>query len=522
MNREETLSSMGYPSHYQMCNSENDNRGCRLLQIPPQDHCSYGMMGSHSPSNSESEGKMKKKEGLRKGKWTVEEEKYTNKVIEVFNAGLLKLGDDEKGITLRAYLAEKLECDPMRITKKYTGASCLGKRVYHYDQAGINAEDAEKARIELDELEKSFHDKLEQMNRKRFCDSGSILENSKMISTPAIDALLQSNKVMQMSQMRMHNPAQTNNMMMKNMYPMGMIQHPGYPPHAYLPYPPHMFKDLGEQKQQYIRVPSPDEYYNNTPEFPYPYYIPRPPAAMMHGIYPGYVPNLNPIVHDFPSANVYGESHDRIDNKLDLIVPKVPEEIGSKSPVIAAAQDVSTTASALNEENKVFVKEEKEMDSEFVFPEPPMMSKSSFPKASYYNDNQYSCFEDAENSRSYPANKRFRSGSFSFDNHLIDIIPTASTSMLSADKNLATNSLIGIFTHLHKMSSKEDLVDFFEKNSPVTSSRGNGMNTMNMNHSGKSPIVSLRKSASNKLLSRVDSVESLCKLISPHLYGTNL
>eukprot|EP01032_Pedospumella_encystans_P020012 gene20012-22746_t len=68
---------------------------------------------------------------LRKGKWTVEEERYSNKVIEYFNNGILRLDEHERGITLRAYLAQKLSCDPMRITKKYTGSSCLGKRVYH-------------------------------------------------------------------------------------------------------------------------------------------------------------------------------------------------------------------------------------------------------------------------------------------------------------------------------------------------------------------------------------------------------
>ena len=36
-----------------------------------------------------------------------------------------------EGTTLRSYLAEKLNCDPMQITKKFAGASCLGKRVYH-------------------------------------------------------------------------------------------------------------------------------------------------------------------------------------------------------------------------------------------------------------------------------------------------------------------------------------------------------------------------------------------------------
>jgi hypothetical protein len=96
----------------------------------------------------------KNKAHLRKGKWTVccskcfqiylflsklkeiasfvvlkpEEEEYTMRIIQHFRTGLLSLPD---GHTLRSYLAEKLNCDPMRITKKFSGASCLGKRVYN-------------------------------------------------------------------------------------------------------------------------------------------------------------------------------------------------------------------------------------------------------------------------------------------------------------------------------------------------------------------------------------------------------
>lgn len=47
-----------------------------------------------------------------------EEEAYTAGIIDHFTRGLLKLPE---GTTLRAYLAEKLNCDPMRITKKFTG-----------------------------------------------------------------------------------------------------------------------------------------------------------------------------------------------------------------------------------------------------------------------------------------------------------------------------------------------------------------------------------------------------------------
>jgi hypothetical protein len=72
--------------------------------------------------------KMKQGTALRRGKWTVEEEAYVARVIQDFNSGFL---DAPAGTTLRTYLSEKLKCDPMRITKKFTGDACIGKRVFH-------------------------------------------------------------------------------------------------------------------------------------------------------------------------------------------------------------------------------------------------------------------------------------------------------------------------------------------------------------------------------------------------------
>lgn len=69
----------------------------------------------------------KGKKDLRKGKWTPEEEEYASRIIYFYQNGILQLPE---GVTLRSYLAERLNCDPMRITKKIAGASCcLGKRV---------------------------------------------------------------------------------------------------------------------------------------------------------------------------------------------------------------------------------------------------------------------------------------------------------------------------------------------------------------------------------------------------------
>jgi hypothetical protein len=129
----------------------------------------------------------------------VEEERYTNKVIEAFKTGTLQLSSTDKNITLRAYLAEKLGCDPMRITKKFTGASCLGKRVYRSDKVIHNRDETvENDRQQLESLERDFLLKLQQTTNKPSSKSSmtyhhqqqSQHHNTHTISTPAIDALI--------------------------------------------------------------------------------------------------------------------------------------------------------------------------------------------------------------------------------------------------------------------------------------------------------------------------------------------
>jgi len=101
----------------------------------------------------------KSRQRLRKGKWTIEEEEYTSRIIQYFSTGLLTLPD---GATLRSYLAEKLNCDPMRITKKFTGACCLGRRAYHLrDRPRASPAEIEMASFELLHLEQRFRLRVE-------------------------------------------------------------------------------------------------------------------------------------------------------------------------------------------------------------------------------------------------------------------------------------------------------------------------------------------------------------------------
>jgi len=107
---------------------------------------------SSSPSTTSNDS-------LRRGKWTPEEEAYVTRVIQDFNGGVLNA---PAGTTLRSYLSDKLNCDPMRITKKFTGEACIGKRVFHPAvRTSANADLIVKAQAELEELERKWRKRLE-------------------------------------------------------------------------------------------------------------------------------------------------------------------------------------------------------------------------------------------------------------------------------------------------------------------------------------------------------------------------
>ena len=107
----------------------------------------------------------KKGQQLRRGKWTLEEESYANRLIQEFKAGLLPLTD---GTTLRTFLSKLLNCDPMRISKKFVGSNCIGKQVFRRRTADLNrltAEQIQKSRAELSDLERRFLERVAQTNR---------------------------------------------------------------------------------------------------------------------------------------------------------------------------------------------------------------------------------------------------------------------------------------------------------------------------------------------------------------------
>jgi hypothetical protein len=103
------------------------------VQIHPSPHSLWNQMHSEAPTQPHVQPAPPQKSTpsistMRRGKWTIEEEAYVARVIQDFNSGYLNA---PAGTTLRSYLSDKLHCDPMRITKKFTGDACIGKRVFH-------------------------------------------------------------------------------------------------------------------------------------------------------------------------------------------------------------------------------------------------------------------------------------------------------------------------------------------------------------------------------------------------------
>lgn len=98
-------------------------------QADPNEHDSKSLIPRHLEHiQSQSQRIIAASNPLRRGKWTPEEEAYALAAIRDFNSGFL---DAPPGTTLRTYLSEKLQCDPMRITKKFTGEASIGKKVFH-------------------------------------------------------------------------------------------------------------------------------------------------------------------------------------------------------------------------------------------------------------------------------------------------------------------------------------------------------------------------------------------------------
>lgn len=204
-----------------------------------------------------------KRDEYRKGKWTPEEERYTAKLIDMFNAGLLPPAESF-GKTLRVYLAEKLNCDPMRITKKFTGKLSLGKKLYSEAPPSSENEQTEEMRKELQALEEAFLKKVEETQCRPRGRQLPELDVSSILQAPVSNIYM------------------TNDFYKPNVY-------------NFLPMKPAVF-------------PAAAYYYGNSMENQSPRYFepeqnsPRYPQNYPQGSFN--VPNFNPTVYPNPYMNM--------------------------------------------------------------------------------------------------------------------------------------------------------------------------------------------------------------------------
>lgn len=126
---------------------------------------------TRTSKNSNRSTKSKARPGLRKGKWTDEESRYATQLTNYFKEGLLPI---ERGTMLRLYLSQKLNCEPMRITKKFTGGECIGKQVFRpCSPTPESRVRLMQANLELVALEAAFLRRLKE-NREEAPESTSV------------------------------------------------------------------------------------------------------------------------------------------------------------------------------------------------------------------------------------------------------------------------------------------------------------------------------------------------------------
>lgn len=82
-----------------------------------------------------------------------EEEAYAEKVAALFKTG--RVPNCPEGLTMRALLADLLNCAPMRVSKKFSGERAIGKCSYKRVQ-----DDLSKEEEDLKPLEEAFHRSL--------------------------------------------------------------------------------------------------------------------------------------------------------------------------------------------------------------------------------------------------------------------------------------------------------------------------------------------------------------------------
>mmetsp|Transcript_10405 Transcript_10405/g.29739 ORF Transcript_10405/g.29739 Transcript_10405/m.29739 type:complete len:348 (-) Transcript_10405:265-1308(-) len=128
----------------------------------------------------------------KSGKWSSEEEAYADALRVYFQRGILNLPE---GTTLRCFIANQLQCSPMRVSKKFGASGGLGKVVYRPRPAiELCHDEVDAARGHLLQLEAALTNReaFDQAHRMRIgvgkpCRSGDIRAPVSMSTGTAME-----------------------------------------------------------------------------------------------------------------------------------------------------------------------------------------------------------------------------------------------------------------------------------------------------------------------------------------------
>jgi len=115
----------------------------------------------------------------RKGTWANEEKLYADMLIACFQVGY---APDCERLTMRCYVAQKLHCDPMRVSKKFAGIQGLGLRINA--QRGLSKLTCDQVTKMKESLERKRLDflvkeaEIEESKKRKFFRRGISLDAS--------------------------------------------------------------------------------------------------------------------------------------------------------------------------------------------------------------------------------------------------------------------------------------------------------------------------------------------------------
>eukprot|EP00607_Mallomonas_marina_P007424 CAMPEP_0182416370 /NCGR_PEP_ID=MMETSP1167-20130531/648_1 /TAXON_ID=2988 /ORGANISM="Mallomonas Sp, Strain CCMP3275" /LENGTH=277 /DNA_ID=CAMNT_0024589069 /DNA_START=46 /DNA_END=879 /DNA_ORIENTATION=+ len=132
--------------------------------------------------------------GSKRGKWSKAEKEYADKLIYAFRSGLIHHVKSD-GRSLRSFLANRLKCGAMRISKKFVGYEGLGGRFY--ERPGVTEEAIELCAKELQQFEDTF-----------FADLSALKARSKKRKHPKISS--KNNEVKKVELSSEGNPHDNN------------------------------------------------------------------------------------------------------------------------------------------------------------------------------------------------------------------------------------------------------------------------------------------------------------------------